>query len=47
MNEHKICATCKYNKREDGEFYCSCESSDIYGLSTAYDDECEEWEAKS
>lgn len=47
------CNTCKYNTPEyEGEtrkpkdFYCGNAESENYGLPTAYDDSCEEYEQK-
>ena len=49
----KQCGTCKYNTpeyeggtREVKDFYCDNEESECYGLPTAYDDSCEDWEEK-
>ena len=44
----EVCGTCKYNKYNSYEqsYYCGNEDSDYYGIDTAYDDECEEWEDK-
>lgn len=36
------CGNCKYD-RDIGEFICSCEASDAYGLDTQYGDSCVEW----
>lgn len=49
MNE--VCGTCKYNTRTyDGHcnspYCCGNEDGDYYGVPTAYDDTCEEWEKK-
>lgn len=42
-NYSECCGTCSNNTYDDGEFTCSCEASDLYGLSTACSDHCEEW----
>lgn len=50
-NEEHACGTCRFNKPswETGHlcgFHCTNEDSEAYGLDTAYDDSCEEWEDK-
>ena len=44
----EICGECKYNKYSttEKEFYCSNTDSDNYGMSTMYDDSCEDFEEK-
>ena len=49
----KHCRTCKHNTpeyeggtREVKDFYYDNEESEYYGLPTAYDDSCEDWEGK-
>ncbi len=42
----EICANCKHNKKTQREFYCGNEESEYYGVPTAYDDTCEDWEGK-
>lgn len=47
----ECCGTCSYHKPawETGKlagYSCTNEDSDGYGLSTAYDDRCEEWEER-
>lgn len=49
--EKKCCGTCYWHKPawETGHlsgYHCNNEDSEGYGLSTMYDDECEEWESK-
>ena len=46
MTEQKYCGTCRWKRRENGEWVCTNDESDAYGLDVAYDDECEEWEGK-
>ena len=41
-----ICANCKYNTKDDENYYCNNEDSDCYGLPTMYDDSCEDFEEK-
>lgn len=36
------CGNCKKD-RDTGEFICTCEASEMYGLDTSYADSCEEW----
>ena len=36
------CENCKKD-RDTGEFICTCEVSEMYGLDTSYADSCEEW----
>lgn len=45
----EICATCKYNTYDydEGEFVCSCEDSEMYGIYTFVDDGCECFEDKN
>lgn len=41
------CGNCKHHKpMSKDEFVCDNESSEGYGLSTAYDDCCEEFEER-
>lgn len=49
MKDEKCCGTCRYNGyiSEYGTWGCDCPESGAYGLLTAYDDCCEEWEEKS
>ena len=42
----ECCGTCIYNKKNDSDFCCSNEESESYGLSTMYDDCCEDYEEK-
>ena len=44
----ECCGTCIYTRynRYSGDFECICEDSEAYGLPTAYDDKCEEWEKR-
>lgn len=45
MDRCECCGTCRYHKPMAGdEFTCDNEESEGYGLSTAYDDHCEEYE---
>ena len=53
--KEQICGTCKYNKAwyhgfKEGKaqftYTCNNSRSDICGLDTAYDDECDDWEGK-
>lgn len=36
------CGNCKKDP-DTGEFICTCDASDMYGLDTQYGDGCEEW----
>lgn len=50
----EVCGTCKYNKRDFtkpqnsgyAEFCCGNEDSECYGVPTAYDDTCDDYEEK-
>lgn len=47
----KICANCKYNicernSRNDTQFYCDNEDGEYFGVPTAYDDSCDDYEEK-
>ena len=46
MDDKEQCGTCRFNSYEYGEFSCSNTDSDNYGIPTAYDDSCEDWEEK-
>lgn len=47
--ENECCGSCTYSEydREEGQWGCVNPESEGYGLLTAYDDGCEEWEEKS
>lgn len=49
MDNNKYCGTCIYNNYNNitGEWGCINADSEAYGLETAYDDYCEEWEGKA
>jgi len=42
------CGACKYNRYDPVEqaYYCDNQESDNYGVFTAYDDNCEDFEEK-
>lgn len=46
----QVCGTCKHCKRDYTEkgapFTCHNEQSEMYGLMTAFDDACDEYEEK-
>lgn len=44
----KYCSNCKHNSydRERKEYFCNNKKSESYGLETAYDDCCEDYELK-
>lgn len=44
----KCCGKCEFNKydRENKEFSCNCDESEMYGLPTEYRDCCEEFVEK-
>lgn len=47
MPEVKCCGKCIYHKHmAPDEFVCDNEDSEGYGLPTAYDDYCEEFEGE-
>ena len=52
MDDFVVCGRCKYNKlcivafSSRAAWVCDNEDSDNYGLYTAYNDRCEEGEAK-
>ena len=43
---NNCCGNCIHCKFIDGEWTCTNEESDGYGLETAYDDKCVEWEER-
>lgn len=49
MSREQCCGTCIYNNynRQEGAWECINADSEGYGLLTAYDDSCEEWEEKA
>ena len=44
----KICGNCKYNEFDDeiDDYACNCPDSDEYGISTFYEDTCDEFEER-
>lgn len=46
MTDKECCGVCKYHKKEDGEWTCTNEDSEAYGLETHYQDTCEEYESR-
>ena len=46
--EKQICGNCKWSKQEVpfGDYYCTNEESDCYGLENTYNDHCESWESE-
>lgn len=46
MEEQLCCGTCHFNHYYKGDFVCSCEESENFGLETDYGDYCDEWEDK-
>lgn len=47
MDKEQCCGDCRWHKRiARHEFVCDNENSEGYGLSTAYDDCCEEFEER-
>ena len=50
----EVCGTCKYNNRDFSkpqnsgysDFCCGNEDSECYGVPTAYDDTCDDYEEK-
>lgn len=45
-NKEMCCGTCIHHKPMAGEWCCDNEDSEGYGLSTAYDDYCEEYKER-
>ena len=47
-NEETICGNCRHNKydRQTKDFVCNNQDGEYYGLSTSYDDMCDEYEEK-
>lgn len=45
-NKRKYCGNCKFTKLFYGEWTCSNEDSEAYGLSMDYNDYCEEYEER-
>lgn len=47
MDKEQCCGDCRWHKRiARNEFVCDNENSEGYGLSTAYDDCCEEFDGR-
>lgn len=47
MEKKECCGTCRFHKNCEGEWTCCNERSDDgYGLETAYDEVCDEWETR-
>lgn len=48
MNQEKaeVCGTCRYHRKEAGEWVCMNPDSDLYSDYTEYMNECENWEAR-
>lgn len=45
-NKKQCCGACVFHKYFDGEWNCANEDSEAYGLSTDYNDYCEEYEER-
>ena len=46
MND-ECCGTCGWHVRvESGDYVCTQSESEAFGLETAYDDRCDEWEKR-
>ena len=45
MND-EICGTCKYHRKENGEWVCTNVDCDLCGIETEYDYSCEEYESR-
>lgn len=43
MEDRKKCGNCTWHIPSGGEWICSCEDSEAYGLETEYSDSCEEF----
>lgn len=43
---NKCCGNCRYSKYKNGEWICTNEESEGFGLKIAYDDLCEECEVE-
>lgn len=41
-----MCGNCKFSEYQNGEYICTNENSDDYGLETSHNDECEECEER-
>ena len=46
-DDKDVCGTCRYHKKQNSEWVCSCRMSDYYSLETEYKDSCEEHEERS
>ena len=46
MTDNQCCGTCRFHKPFADEWGCDNEESEAYGLETAYDDFCEEYDEK-
>ena len=44
----KICGNCEYNQydTEADDYVCACEDSEAYGISTFYEDTCDNFEER-
>ena len=45
-DRNRVCGICKWKRREDGEWTCGNEDSEMYSDYTAYSDTCAEWEGR-
>lgn len=46
QDKERYCGTCCHHKPFADEWGCDNEESEAYGLETAYDDYCEEYEER-
>lgn len=48
MNEYEVCGKCRFHRYDNElkDFVCTCSDSEAYGLATAYDDYCNEYDRK-
>lgn len=44
--EEQICGTCKYHRKEGGDWVCANERSENVDFYTGYEDACEDWEGR-
>lgn len=42
----EVCGTCSWHVKVDGEYICTCDGSDGFGLETDYSDVCSEWDLR-
>ena len=46
MDNENICGTCRFHRKENGEWTCANKNSEYYSDYTEYGDSCEEHEER-